>query len=131
MQSQADYKKAVEACTESLSLSPRYAKSLLRRAQANEKINTYSALSDALEDYRALRDIEGVNDYTKQESNKAERRLPPMIKERMEKEKEEMLGLYNCCYHWQNNMLKTVFNRQYLFACHHRQTQGPGQFAAR
>ncbi|RUS35285.1 hypothetical protein BC938DRAFT_473158, partial [Jimgerdemannia flammicorona] len=89
---QEDYKQAEEACTESLTLSPQYAKSLLRRAQAREKLGTYSAMSDALEDYRALRDLKDTNDYTRHECEKAERRLPPLLKERMEKEKEEMLG---------------------------------------
>lgn len=78
--------------TEALKLDPQYSKAILRRAQANEKMDTYSSLSDALEDYRTLAKQPDLDTHTKNECQRANKRLPPIIKEKMEKEKEEMMG---------------------------------------
>lgn len=78
--------------TQALKLDPHYSKAILRRAQANEKMDTYSSLSDALEDYRTLSQQSDLDTHTKKECERANKRLPPIIKERMEKEKEEMMG---------------------------------------
>jgi tetratricopeptide (TPR) repeat protein len=86
------YKKAVHACSESLKLHSAYSKSLLRRAQANERLSTYSSLTDALEDYTALQKQDGLSEHTKIECAKAVRRLPPLIEQQKEKEKDEMMG---------------------------------------
>jgi len=86
------YKKAVHACSESLKLHSTYSKSLLRRAQANERLNTFSSLTDALEDYTALQKQDGLSEHTRIECAKAVRRLPPLIEQRKEKEKDEMMG---------------------------------------
>ncbi|KAI8145417.1 hypothetical protein BJV82DRAFT_666673 [Fennellomyces sp. T-0311] len=85
------YKDARDMATQALELDSGYTKVLLRRAQANEKLNTYSSLSDALEDYRKLDELSG-DAYTKRECARAKQRLPSLIKERMEAEKEEMMG---------------------------------------
>ncbi|KAJ8653694.1 hypothetical protein O0I10_010616 [Lichtheimia ornata] len=87
-----NYKDARDMATEALKLDPHYSKAILRRAQANEKMDTYSSLSDALEDYRTLAQQPDLDTHTKNECQRANKRLPPIIKERMEKEKEEMMG---------------------------------------
>lgn len=75
-----------------MKLDPSYTKVILRRAQANEKIGSYTSLSDSLEDYRKLAKQPDLDVYTKRECARAETRLPPLIKLQMEKEKEEMMG---------------------------------------
>ena len=78
--------------TNALELDSSYTKVLLRRAQANEKLATYTSLSDALKDYETLVEQPGLDNYTKGECARAKQRLPSMIKDQMEKEKEEMMG---------------------------------------
>ncbi|ORY02496.1 valyl-tRNA synthetase [Basidiobolus meristosporus CBS 931.73] len=79
---------AVSACDSALALEPTYVKALVRRAQANEKIGKYLALSSALEDYKKLLDI--APNY-RRECERALVRLPPRIEEQQEIEKAEML----------------------------------------
>ncbi|KAI8647798.1 hypothetical protein BD408DRAFT_407825 [Parasitella parasitica] len=88
---QNEYKEARDMCTQALTLDPKYLKALLRRAQVNEKINTSTALSESLEDYKKLR-REAKDAYTLRECQRAERELPGRIKDKTEKEKEEMIG---------------------------------------
>lgn len=78
-------------CTQALKLDPSYLKALLRRAQANEKINTSTGLTQALEDYKKLK-LQAKDTYTLRECQRAERELPNKIKEKTEQEKEEMIG---------------------------------------
>ncbi|KAG2217920.1 hypothetical protein INT45_012583 [Circinella minor] len=86
------YKEARDMATNALELDSSYTKVLLRRAQANEKLATYTSLSDALKDYETLDKQPDLDNYTKRECVRAKQRLPSMIKEQMEKEKEEMMG---------------------------------------
>jgi hypothetical protein len=80
-------------CTQALKLDPKYTKALLRRAQANEKIGTSTSMTEALEDYKNLKKKSTTIDpYTLRECQRAERELPAIIKDKMEKEKEEMIG---------------------------------------
>ncbi|KAK9764851.1 hypothetical protein K7432_007320 [Basidiobolus ranarum] len=79
---------AVHACDSALELDSTYIKALVRRAQANEKIGKYLALSSALEDYKKLNDL--APNY-RRECEQALRRLPPRIEEQQEIEKAEML----------------------------------------
>ncbi|KAI9028100.1 hypothetical protein CLU79DRAFT_737717 [Phycomyces nitens] len=85
-------KDARDMCTRAIELDPEYTKALLRRAQANEKIGSYTALSEALEDYKALSKMAGLDAYTRKECSRAQRTLPDVIKAQMEKEKDEMMG---------------------------------------
>jgi hypothetical protein len=78
-------------CTQALKLDPLYTKALLRRAQANEKMSTSTSMTESLEDYKKLKKT-NVDTYTLRECQRAERELPNKIKEKMEKEKEEMMG---------------------------------------
>jgi hypothetical protein len=77
-------------CHQALKLDPKYTKALLRRAQANEKMDTSSSLSDALEDYGNLKKL-ADDKYTLNQCHRALRGLPPLIKAKQEKEKEEMM----------------------------------------
>ncbi|KAI9361954.1 hypothetical protein BD770DRAFT_316893, partial [Pilaira anomala] len=86
-----DYKEGRDMCTQALKLDPKYAKALLRRAQANEKIGTSSSMQASLEDYQKLKEL--VQDkYTLSQCQRAEKELPNKIKQKMELEKEEMMG---------------------------------------
>ncbi|KAG0173436.1 hypothetical protein DFQ28_008388 [Apophysomyces sp. BC1034] len=86
-----NYKDARDMCTQALELDPGYQKALLRRAQANEKMGSYTSMTDALEDYKQLQTLADT-EYIRKEYKQAQARLPPRIKAQMEKEKEEMLG---------------------------------------
>ncbi|SAL99418.1 hypothetical protein [Absidia glauca] len=109
-------KEAKTMCDTALDLDPGYVKARLRRAQANERIDSSAALSDALKDYQHLLDwhhgkATKKNDDTSEEEEEEEtvprivldkttlaicqrsvRDLPPKIKVKMEKEKDEMIG---------------------------------------
>ncbi|KAG2236020.1 hypothetical protein BDF21DRAFT_417920 [Thamnidium elegans] len=88
---QDEYKDARDMCTQALKLDPTYVKALLRRAQANEKINSSSSMQAALDDYKTLKPL--VHDtYTLRQCQRAETDLPNKIKQKMEQEKEEMMG---------------------------------------
>lgn len=78
-------------CTQSLKLDPKYLKALLRRAQANEKLNTSTSLTQSLEDYKQLKQL-AKDSYTLRECQRAERELPTKIKQKTEQEKEEMMS---------------------------------------
>ncbi|KAI8996025.1 hypothetical protein BC832DRAFT_568004 [Gaertneriomyces semiglobifer] len=83
-----DWKPCVEACDKALKLNPDYIKVLSRRASANEKIGTWSSLSEALKDHQKITQLEPHN----ASSRSALARLPRLIEVQQEKEKEEMLG---------------------------------------
>ncbi|KAI8356635.1 hypothetical protein EDC96DRAFT_260232 [Choanephora cucurbitarum] len=85
------YKEARDMCTRSLELDSTYSKALLRRAQANERIGTSSAMSSALDDYKQLQK-QAQDAYTLKECKRAQQELPGKIKIKMEQEKEEMIG---------------------------------------
>jgi hypothetical protein len=78
-------------CTQSLTLDPTYIKALLRRAQANENIGTSTAMTEALEDYKKMKES-AKDSYTLTQCQRAERELPDKIKVKMDLEKEEMMG---------------------------------------
>ncbi|KAI7895251.1 uncharacterized protein EV154DRAFT_437146 [Mucor mucedo] len=88
---QNELKEARDMCSQALILDPKYTKALLRRAQANEKIGTSTAMTESLEDFKKLK--QSTSDaYTLRECRRAENELPKKIKEKMEAEKEEMMG---------------------------------------
>ncbi|KAI7899475.1 uncharacterized protein BX663DRAFT_521029 [Cokeromyces recurvatus] len=88
---QNEYKEARDMCVQALKLDPTYQKALLRKAQSNEKIDTYTSLNEALEDYKKLHKIT-KDPYSLRQCQRAEKELPIKAKIKMEKEKEEMLG---------------------------------------
>lgn len=107
-------KEAKTMCDTALDLDPGYVKARLRRAQANERIDSSAALSDALKDYQHLldrhhgkltkKDDDGnttseemvprivLDKATLAICQRSVRDLPPKIKVKMEKEKDEMIG---------------------------------------
>lgn len=89
---QNKYAEARDSCSKALELLPKYSKALFRRAQAEERIGTYSSSTEALKDYKSVRELDDITDVTRKECLKAEQRLPAIIKDLGEKEKEEMMG---------------------------------------
>jgi len=76
---------ALEDCTKSLENNDKYMKSLIRRAKLYEELDK---LDDALGDYKRIFELDPSN----HEARAALQRLPPIINERNEKLKEEMMG---------------------------------------
>ncbi|CAG8659085.1 16762_t:CDS:2, partial [Racocetra fulgida] len=101
------YEKALDTCPDERkderaiywgnlgAYSPTYTKALLRRAQSNEKLNTFSSLTSALEDYKTLQSTSShystLNSQTRKQVNTSIQRLPPQISILQEKEKNEMI----------------------------------------
>ncbi|KNC99116.1 uncharacterized protein SPPG_05375 [Spizellomyces punctatus DAOM BR117] len=83
-----EYEKAVEQCTQALKCNQNYVRALSRRAKANECIGSWSSLSDALRDYRAVLKLSPGDE----QAQKAVNILPKRIEEQQEKEKAEMIG---------------------------------------
>lgn len=76
---------AIEDCTKALELNPDYIKAYIRRAKLYEKVDK---LDESLADFKKVVELEPSNN----EAKASLIRLPPMINERNEKLKEEMLG---------------------------------------
>ncbi|MCO5589444.1 hypothetical protein L7F22_043411 [Adiantum nelumboides] len=79
------YKEAVEHSTKALEFNPAYVKALVRRAQSHEKLDN---LDEALADYNKVLELDPRN----QQARANARRLEPIVAERREKLKEEMIG---------------------------------------
>ncbi|KAK9455813.1 hypothetical protein V1511DRAFT_498772 [Dipodascopsis uninucleata] len=84
----ADWKEAVSSCTKSIDLDNGYIKPLVRRAYANEKLDTWSSLQSAVEDYKKLKEI---NSKSATEYDIAIARLQPKVSEAQKKETAEMI----------------------------------------
>ncbi|XP_017893186.1 tetratricopeptide repeat protein 1 [Ceratina calcarata] len=80
-----DQESAISDCTKAIELNPDYVKAYVRRAQLYEASDK---LDEALEDYKKILTFDAAHS----EANHAVLRLPPMINERNEKLKTEMLG---------------------------------------
>jgi len=76
---------AVMDCSKSLEYNPDYMKALIRRAALYEELDK---LDEALEDYQKILKL----DPSYRDALIATQRLPPLINERNEKLKTEMLG---------------------------------------
>ncbi|XP_014271706.1 tetratricopeptide repeat protein 1 [Halyomorpha halys] len=76
---------AIEDSSKAIELEPSYIKALLRRAQLYE---TSDKLDEALEDFKKILEY----DSSHREAMEACMRLPPIINERNEKMKTEMMG---------------------------------------
>lgn len=79
------YKQAAKDCTKAVELDDKYLKAYYRRAQSYEATDK---LDECLEDFKKILEL----DPEHKEAQKALIRLPPLIEERNEKLKTEMLG---------------------------------------
>ncbi|KAL4200871.1 hypothetical protein AMTRI_Chr02g255790 [Amborella trichopoda] len=77
--------ETVKECTEALKLNPTYVKALLRRAEANEKLENFE---EAIADRKRILELDPANE----QSRRAIGRLEPLAAEKREKMKEEMIG---------------------------------------
>ncbi|KAI0257521.1 hypothetical protein BJV78DRAFT_1272495 [Lactifluus subvellereus] len=82
---------AVKACTEALQDDPSYIRALQRRAQCNEKIGSWSALSSAKEDYTTLVTLLPPSSNQVAEAKRSLRLLEPRIEEAQKREVGEMV----------------------------------------
>ncbi|KAM0933579.1 putative tetratricopeptide-like helical domain superfamily [Dioscorea sansibarensis] len=79
------YDDTIKECTEALELNPSYVKALLRRAEAHEKLDH---LEEAIADMKKIMELEPSND----QARRTIQRLEPILAEKREKLKEEMIG---------------------------------------
>ncbi|XP_072301506.1 tetratricopeptide repeat protein 1 [Eucyclogobius newberryi] len=77
--------KAIADCSKAVELNPEYIKALLRRAELYEQTDK---LDEALDDYKKILERDPHNSTARGGAV----RLPPLIHERNEKLKEEMMG---------------------------------------
>jgi len=82
---------AVKACTEALQDDPSYIRVLQRRAQCNEKIGSWSALSSAKEDYNTLITLLPPSSNQVAEVKRSLRLLEPRLEEAQKREVGEMV----------------------------------------
>ncbi|KAL0852800.1 hypothetical protein ABMA27_012605 [Loxostege sticticalis] len=82
---QKKYKHAIKDCTKAIELDDKYVKAYIRRAQSYEHTEK---LDESLADYKKILEL----DPSHAEARKATIRLPPLIEEKNEKLKTEMLG---------------------------------------
>lgn len=76
---------AIDDCKKAVELNPNYVRAYMRRAKLYEETDK---LDESLEDYKKVVELDSGN----WEARKATVRLPPLINERNEKLKTEMLG---------------------------------------
>nr|CAH7750365.1 unnamed protein product [Callosobruchus chinensis] len=78
-------KSAIDDCTKAIELNELYVKAYMRRAKLYEDTDK---LDESLADYKKILELDPAN----REAREAQYRLPPLIAERNEKMKNEMLG---------------------------------------
>ncbi|KAH7657552.1 TPR repeat-containing protein [Dioscorea alata] len=79
------YDDTIKECTKALELNPSYVKALLRRAEAHEKLDH---LEEAIADMKKIMELDPSND----QARRTIQRLEPILAEKREKMKEEMIG---------------------------------------
>ncbi|KAJ7293298.1 hypothetical protein C8J57DRAFT_1041987 [Mycena rebaudengoi] len=87
-----DHKQAAEACSQALMDDPNYVKALQRRAASNEKINSWSSLTVAQEDYTTLLKILPPASSQVKEVERSLHLLKPRLEAAQKAETAEMLG---------------------------------------
>lgn len=85
------WNQAVDACTQALEEDPEYIKALHRRAKANEEIDTWRSLDDALLDYEKIQKYLPVTSPFLKSIRESISRVKPKLSEAQEREKAEML----------------------------------------
>jgi len=86
-----EHKEAVAACTQALIDNPQYVKALQRRAASNEKLNTWSSLSSAQEDYNSLLKLLPPSSPEIAETRRALASLKPRLEAAQKNETAEMI----------------------------------------
>ncbi|KAJ7130079.1 TPR-like protein [Mycena crocata] len=87
-----DHKQAADACSQALLDDPNYVKALQRRAASNEKINSWSSLTTAQEDYATLLKILPPSTPQAKEIERSQHLLKPRLEAAQKAETAEMLG---------------------------------------
>ncbi|KAK9897581.1 hypothetical protein P389DRAFT_195183 [Cystobasidium minutum MCA 4210] len=85
------YKEAATSATEALKDSPDNIKALQRRATANEKLDTWTSLTSALEDYNYLAKLPDLPKASLPAIRQAQRTIPPRLEQRKTQETQEMM----------------------------------------
>ncbi|KAF9229506.1 TPR-like protein [Gyrodon lividus] len=86
-----DHKGVVDACTQALRDDPHYVKALQRRAASSEKIDTWTSLSRAQQDYKLLVDLLPAGSLELTRTRKALQLLEPRVQAAQNKETTEMM----------------------------------------
>ncbi|EGN96680.1 hypothetical protein SERLA73DRAFT_184814 [Serpula lacrymans var. lacrymans S7.3] len=89
-----DDKAAVDACTEALRDDPKYVKALQRRAACNEKINSWSALSSAQEDYQTIIELVPSSSPMSNDAKRSLYYIKPRVEAAQKKETAEMMDKF-------------------------------------
>ncbi|KAF7799047.1 hypothetical protein EIP86_010277 [Pleurotus ostreatoroseus] len=86
-----EHKEAVAACTEALRDDPNYIKALQRRASSNDKLDTWSSLASAQEDYNKLLTLLPPTSPQIAEIQRTVRSLKPRVETAQKRETGEMM----------------------------------------
>lgn len=91
---QGDDKATVELCTQALLDDPKYTKALQRRAAANERIASWSALDAANADYTTLLTIFPDGSPDARNVQRLQRDLAPRVEAARKREMDEMMSKF-------------------------------------
>ncbi|KAK3837055.1 MAG: hypothetical protein JOS17DRAFT_680590, partial [Linnemannia elongata] len=86
-----EYQLAIEGCSAALELDPSYTRALQRKAQAEELLGTFASMNQAKEDHLKVASKK-KHRMLLQSSEQALKRMEPILKEMLEKEKAEMMA---------------------------------------
>ncbi|KAK9474781.1 TPR-like protein [Dipodascopsis tothii] len=82
-----NWAEAVEACTKAIAQDPLYVRPVVRRAQANEKLDTWTSLQAALDDYKKAQELSPSAEVAR-----AMAALQPRIAAAQQRETAEVVG---------------------------------------
>ncbi|KAI6132666.1 TPR-like protein [Pisolithus croceorrhizus] len=86
-----DNKGVIDACTSALEDDPHYIKALQRRAAASEKVDSWSSLARAQDDYKLLLELFPANSPEVPRIKRALQLLEPRVKAAQKRETDEMV----------------------------------------
>jgi len=89
---QSDFSEAAKACTEALLDNPDYIKVLKRRAECNEKIGTWTSLTQAQSDLKHLLTLLPGTDPLRKDTTRQLARVEPLLAKAQKAETDEMLN---------------------------------------
>lgn len=91
-----DNKGVIDACTSALEDDPHYIKALQRRAAASEKIDSWSLLARAQDDYKLLLELFPAGSPEVSRIKRALQLLEPRVKAAQKRETDEMIDKLKC-----------------------------------